>query len=95
VRPGQTPGTNPARQADATATPKPPTQTETQRRQTIYSQTKGWGDLPKRDRERILQIPPEEFLPKYQKMIEDYYRQLSRQPGDDESPAGDNQGPEE
>ncbi len=87
-------GTNPARKADATTPPKPPTQTETQRRPTIDSR-RPWGKLPDRERARVQQIPPDEFLPKYQEMIEDYYRRLSRQPGEDESPADDNQGPAE
>jgi len=36
-----------------------------------------WGQLPQRDRERMIQSPPEEFLPKYESMIEEYYRRLS------------------
>jgi hypothetical protein len=38
-----------------------------------------WGELPERDRQRMLQIPVEEFPPKYESMIEDYYRQLSNE----------------
>jgi hypothetical protein len=36
-----------------------------------------WGDLPQRVREELLQLPPEEFLPKYQLLIEQYYRRLA------------------
>ena len=36
-----------------------------------------WGELPQRDRERMLQFPPEEFLPKYELMIEQYFRRLT------------------
>ena len=52
----------------------------------------GWGVLPERERARVLQIPSDQFLPKYEQMIEDYYRRLSRQPGEDESQAGDSGG---
>jgi len=36
-----------------------------------------WGELPQRDREQMLQSPPEEFLPKYELMIEQYFRRLT------------------
>lgn len=36
-----------------------------------------WGELPQRDREQMLQFPPEEFLPKYELMIEQYFRRLT------------------
>ena len=36
-----------------------------------------WGQLPQRDREQMIHPPPEEFLPKYELMIEEYYRRLS------------------
>jgi len=38
-----------------------------------------WGELPPSQREQMLQLPIEEFLPKYQRMIEDYYRRLSEE----------------
>ena len=38
-----------------------------------------WGQLPQRERERMTQSPPEEFLPKYELMIEEYYRRLSEE----------------
>jgi len=38
-----------------------------------------WGELPPREREQMLQLPVEEFLPRYEIMIEDYFRRLSEQ----------------
>jgi hypothetical protein len=41
-----------------------------------------WGDLPERDREELLQLqPPEEFLPKYELLIEAYFRRLAEGQG--------------
>jgi len=39
-----------------------------------------WGQLPQRAREQLLQSPPEEFLPKYEILIEQYYRRLAEDP---------------
>ena len=39
-----------------------------------------WGQLPERARQRLLQSPPEEFLPKYEVLIEKYYRRLAESP---------------
>jgi hypothetical protein len=36
-----------------------------------------WGHLPERSREQMLQSFSDEFLPKYQAEIEQYYRRLS------------------
>jgi hypothetical protein len=38
-----------------------------------------WGHLPERERERMMQSFSEEFLPKYEREIEDYYRRLSEE----------------
>lgn len=38
-----------------------------------------WGELPPNVREQMLQNPVEEFVPKYQQLIEDYYRDLSNE----------------
>ncbi len=35
------------------------------------------GALPERAREQMLQLPAEEFLPKYELEIEDYFRRLA------------------
>jgi hypothetical protein len=36
-----------------------------------------WANLPAHDREQMLQLPREEFLPKYELLIEDYFRRLA------------------
>jgi hypothetical protein len=36
-----------------------------------------WGQLPPHAREQMLQSPPEEFLPKYELLIEKYYKRLA------------------
>jgi len=38
-----------------------------------------WGELPEREREQMLESPPEEFLPKYELLIEEYFRRLSEE----------------
>ena len=38
-----------------------------------------WGHLPERDREQMMQSFSEEFLPKYELEIEQYYRRLSEE----------------
>lgn len=41
-----------------------------------------WGSLPDRDRQQMMQLlPPEKFLPKYESMIEEYYRRLGEENG--------------
>ena len=38
-----------------------------------------WGHLPERSREQMMQSFSEEFLPKYELEIEQYYRRLSEE----------------
>ncbi len=38
-----------------------------------------WGQLPQRAREQMLQLPVEQFLPKYEMMIEQYFRSLTEE----------------
>lgn len=45
-----------------------------------------WGELPAGEREQMLQLPDEEFLPRYEALIEEYFRRLSEQQQD--QPAG-------
>jgi hypothetical protein len=40
-----------------------------------------WGELPQHEREQLLQLPDEEFLPKYELLIEEYFRRLSEEKG--------------
>jgi hypothetical protein len=39
-----------------------------------------WGHLPPRDREQMLQNTPDKFLPKYELLIEQYYKRLAEDP---------------
>ena len=41
-----------------------------------------WGQLPPNMREQMLQSPPEEFLPKYERLIEQYFRRLAEGSGE-------------
>ncbi len=48
-----------------------------------------WGELPQRQREQMLQQPVEEFLPKYELLIEQYFKRLAeprQQPPTDRRP---------
>jgi hypothetical protein len=38
-----------------------------------------WGNLPEREREQMMQMSPERFLPQYELMIERYYQRLSEE----------------
>jgi hypothetical protein len=38
-----------------------------------------WGNLPEREREQMMQMSPERFLPQYELLIERYYRRLSEE----------------
>lgn len=38
-----------------------------------------WGELPPSQREQMLQLPIEEFLPKYEWLTEEYFRRLSQE----------------
>jgi hypothetical protein len=44
-----------------------------------------WGHLPERSREQMLQSFSDEFLPKYEIEIEQYYRRLSEEQGEGQS----------
>jgi len=38
-----------------------------------------WGNLPEREREQMMQMSPERFLPQYELLIERYYRRLAEE----------------
>ena len=40
-----------------------------------------WGELPQREREQMAQFFDEEFLPKYELLIEQYFRRLAEEQG--------------
>ena len=39
-----------------------------------------WGELPAKAREQMLQLSPEQFLPKYELLIKEYYKRLAERP---------------
>ena len=39
-----------------------------------------WGHLPEKIRDQMQSSMSEEFLPKYERLIEDYYRRLAEDP---------------
>ncbi len=45
--------------------------------QALQAMERLWNRLPERQREQLLQLAPEHFLPKYQSEIEQYFRRLS------------------
>jgi hypothetical protein len=47
-----------------------------------------WGHLPERERQQMLQSFSDEFLPKYQQEIEQYYRRLSEEKDSAGTPTG-------
>lgn len=40
-----------------------------------------WGELPEHEREQMLELPMEEFLPKYELLIESYFKRLAEEQG--------------
>jgi hypothetical protein len=76
---GGQPNDRPA--ADSTQRPRAandrPRQVDVEQVQAIIKEL--WGELPEREREQMLESPPEEFLPKYELLIEEYFRRLSEE----------------
>jgi hypothetical protein len=71
----QKPGNKPA----ASSSPRPPDnqrhKPDMEEMHTMMNNL--WGELPAHVREQMLQSPVEEFIPKYEQLIEDYFRELS------------------
>ena len=42
-----------------------------------------WGELPPKIREEMLQLPAEQFLPKYELQLEKYFKRLAEQQGNE------------
>ncbi len=71
-KPGDTPSTTPAERKNGD---EPNGNVDMDRMRELI---KGlWGELPAHQREQMLQLPIEEFLPKYELLIEKYFRRLS------------------
>jgi hypothetical protein len=74
---GQKPGNKPA---GASSQRSPDSQTRKPDMDEMRSLINNlWGELPPHVREQMLQTPVEEFIPKYQDLIEDYFRDLSNE----------------
>jgi hypothetical protein len=71
----QKPGNKPA----TSSSPRPPdNQRHKPDMEEMHSMMNNlWGELPAHVREQMLQSPVEEFIPKYEQLIEDYFRDLS------------------
>jgi hypothetical protein len=75
---GKTPSETPSRNSDPKVTTPARDQGHRDPAAARAMLEKIWSlDLPAREREQMLELPPEEFLPKYETQIEDYFRQLS------------------
>jgi hypothetical protein len=51
------------------------------REETRATMKRLWGSLPDRARQQMLQVPVEEFPPKYEEQIEQYFRRLAEEKG--------------
>jgi hypothetical protein len=74
---GSNPGGNPAQAGAPRANDGKPDKSNTEEMRAMMNNL--WGELPARVREQMLQIPFDDFVPKYQKLIEDYFRDLSNE----------------
>jgi hypothetical protein len=87
VNPGGNPARNPNPQPSQAKVPMPkPTSNPIgsganppNAKQRAALQGAVWGDLPAQDRERMTQLPDQQFLPKYETLIGDYFRRLAEQ----------------
>jgi hypothetical protein len=75
---GQKPSSRPPN--DSTARVGKPGDTEVQPGEEADTMREVWGHLPPKVREAMQNATLEEFLPKYDKLIEDFYRRLAEQP---------------
>ncbi len=79
---GSSGGNKPGGKTAATGTQRPPGENVTRKpdaAETRAAIKRLWGTLPEREREQMMQSAVEEFTPKYELMIEDYFRRLSEE----------------
>lgn len=72
---GKNPGETPATKASDRNTSPPGKKDDAAR--VLDGMKRIWGTLPPREREKVLELKAEDFVPKYRAMIEDYYRRLA------------------
>jgi len=75
----QKPGPKPARDSNAQPGSAEPGRPDMGEMRDILKRL--WGQLPERQREQMLQLPVEEFLPKYQQLIQEYFKRLAEEQG--------------
>jgi hypothetical protein len=73
----QQPSEKPARTSDDELTQRNATPTDAAAMQAMIKRV--WGHLPDRVRQEMQNASVEEFLPKYQELIEDYFRRLAEE----------------
>jgi len=82
-KPGSPPGKSPNNKPATTSSPRPPGKKTTQKpdaaAETRAAMERLWYLLPQHAREQMLQSPGEEFTPKYELQIEEYFRRLSEE----------------
>jgi hypothetical protein len=78
---GSKTGTNPNKNPGKNSSPRPPekkvVKPESGEIRDLVKEL--WGELPPNIREQMMQNPSEQFVPKYDSMIEEYYRRLSKE----------------
>ena len=67
----------PAKDSTARTGKDADTRTEMERMKQMLKEV--WGHLPPKIREQMQAGSPEEFLPKYERLIEDYYKRLAEE----------------
>ena len=72
---GRKPGTKPAADSNAKPGSSAPRRPDMEEMQDLVKSV--WGELPPSQREQMLQLSIEEFLPKYELLIEAYFRRLA------------------
>ena len=79
---GQKPGNKPAAASSSRSPDGQPRKPDMDEMRSLINNL--WGELPPHVRDQMLQTPVEEFIPKYQDLIEDYFRDLSneKKPGE-------------
>jgi hypothetical protein len=80
-KPGANASKKPGNKPATASSPRPP---DSQSRKPDMEEMRAmmnnlWGELPPHVREQMLQSPVEEFIPKYEQLIEDYFRELSNE----------------
>lgn len=72
------PSTGPTQESDDRVDPA--TASQAQLAEVKSQLRRAWGHLPEKVREKMLSSMSEEFLPKYEKLIEAYYKRLAEEP---------------